>query len=326
MEASDPDEPSEKGARIHQPHDKIFKIAFSDVESALRYLKWRLDPRLSGVTEWGSLKLESGTFIDSHLRNSETDLLFTARVEGEPVGFYFLVEHLSSPDEFVALKLLRYKARIYERQAAEGNRLSPVFAFVVAQNPPPARNLPRLFDLFDLPGSESFREPFRRCIPDFDFDVLQLSETPYDEFEGTPAGILALRLLKAERNRELLGDAVWDEALILRAPREFFEAMLRYVLVRDVDTGAFVDKVNSLDASLKTTAMTLAEKFIQEGRKEGRKEGRQDDILDALELRFGDLPKGLVEEVKTVVDEEKLSSLFHAAIRSGDLEEFSEAL
>lgn len=135
------------GADVHQPHDKLFRIAFSDVEAAAEFFKWRMEPDLARAVDWSSLKLEPGSFIDSHLRRSEADLLFSARMAGEQIMLYFLAEHLSTPDEFVAVKLLRYKTRIYEQQlagmGAGGGRLSPVFSFVIAQfdqgaeTPPP---------------------------------------------------------------------------------------------------------------------------------------------------------------------------------------------
>ena len=340
---------------VHQPHDKLFKIAFSNIEAAAKFFKWRMEPALAGAVDWASLKLEAGSFIDSHLRSSEADLLFSAQMAGEQVLLYCLAEHLSTPEEFVSVKLLRYKARIYERQAATlragGGRLSPVFAFVIAQFDEGSGTPPRLIELFDLPGPGTLRESCERRIPDFDFDVLHLARTGYDEIDGSPGGILALRLLKAERAGDLLADEVWDEALILRVPREFFEVMLRYLLARDVDTAGFEAKLNALQQpSLRTTAMTLAEKLMQKGRQEGRqqghqeghqegrqeglqtglrkglRQGRQDDILEALELRFGQVPVGLAEEVRLVDDNDKLRSLLRAAIQCANLEAFASEL
>lgn len=328
------------GGDVHQPHDKLFKVTFSDIEAAAGYFKWRMEPSLAGAVDWDSLKLESGSFIDSHLRHSETDLLFSATMAGEPLLLYFLAEHLSTPDELMALKLLRYITRIHERQAAASPaagksgsrrlRLVPVFSFAVAQFAEDAGDPPQLLELFDLPPAGPLREFIERRIPDFEFDVLHLARTGYDEIEGSPRGILALRLLKAERARNLLADPVWDEVLILRVPKEFFEAMLAYVLVRDVDKRDFMTKVEALQPQLRTTAMTLAEKLTQEGRQEGlqkgRQEGRQEDILEALELRFGDVPEGLVEAVRSVAKDDHLRDLLRAAIQCGSLEEFSKRL
>ena len=197
---------------IHQPHDKLFKSTFSDPGTATAFLKWRLSPRIAQAVDWESLALEPGTFVDSHLRLSESDLLFSARIGGSPCYLYFLAEHISSPERFIHVKLLRYQLRVYEAQIAAAKA-------------------------------------------------------------GNPAGMLALRLLKAARLGELLADAVWDDALMREVPPEAFETMLRYILGADLDRRGFSDRLERLRSPLRNTAMTLAQQLIEEGRQEGRQEG-----------------------------------------------------
>jgi predicted transposase YdaD len=83
---------------------------------------------------------------------------------------------------------------------------------------------------------------------------------------------------------------------------------------------------------------SLAEQFRKEGRQaghqEGRQEGRQEglvaskqqDIVEALEIRFGIVPEGLREEIELIGDPAKLTSLLRAAIRSTDIESFAREL
>ena len=58
---------------------------------------------------WTTLTLRSGTFIDEELRASQSDLLFhvTHAGSGQPVSMYVLLEHQSSPDHWLRLRLLR---------------------------------------------------------------------------------------------------------------------------------------------------------------------------------------------------------------------------
>ena len=89
--------------------------------------------------------------------------------------------------------------------------------------------------------------------------------------------------------------------------------------------------------------MSLAEQFRQEGRQEGHQEGHQEgrqegrlegrqeglilskqqDILEALEIRFQQVPEGLSEEIEAIIDFKKLTHLHRAAITSADLESFA---
>jgi hypothetical protein len=69
-------------------------------------------------------------------------------------------------------------------------------------------------------------------------------------------------------------------------------------------------------------AMTLAQRYHQEG----LQKGRQEDVLEALSIRFEQVPEGLREAVLGVADEGKLRELLRAAIRCQSLEEFARAL
>jgi len=67
-----PDDP------IHHPHDKLFKSAFGDPATAAGFLRWEIPSALSASIDWDHLRLEPGNFVDSHYRQSESDLLFSA--------------------------------------------------------------------------------------------------------------------------------------------------------------------------------------------------------------------------------------------------------
>ena len=75
---------------------------------------------------------------------------------------------------------------------------------------------------------------------------------------------------------------------------------------------------------------SLAEQFRKEGRHAGRQEGliasKQQDIVEALEIRFGTVPEGLREEIELIGDPSKLTSLHRAAILCVDIESFAREL
>ena len=106
-----------------------------------------------------------GSFVDEALRRSETDVLFEARHEtGPPVYVYVLVEHQSTVDFWLRLRLLRYQVRIWERERAQRPRtrtVSPIVSVVLHHGPRPWRTSPRFEDLYneavrDLPGACRF--------------------------------------------------------------------------------------------------------------------------------------------------------------------------
>ncbi len=327
---------------IHQPHDKLFKAGFSDPANAAAFLQWRLPPELASGIDWNALRLEPGSFIDSQFRHCQSDLLFSAPF-GTPGGpeeggrprccFYFLLEHFSGPAPLAPLQVLRYMTRIWEGRPAEAaGRLPVIVPVVVAQNDGSWEIPLRFSDLFDIPeGFEGIVRPF---LPDFTLSLLHLAETPYDAIAGTPSGILTLRVLKAERIGEQMGDAVWDERLmseVERAARELFELLLRYLMRGGVDTEAFERRVEKIvEPQLRSTAMTIAEQYIergiQKGLEQGIEKGQRADILEALEIRFGTVPEEVRETVEAASGQSRLRALLRAAITSATLEEFGQSL
>jgi hypothetical protein len=69
---------------------------------------------------------------------------------------------------------------------------------------------------------------------------------------------------------------------------------------------------------------------LQQGRQEGWREGliaaRQRAVLDALEIRFEQVPEGLRQTIETIQDDARLRTLYRVAIRAVTLDEFTRAI
>ena len=327
---------------LHQPHDKLFKAGFRDPANAAAFLKDQIPPALADVIAWEDMRLEPGTFVDSQFRESESDLLFAAPVSGTGCFLYILFEHQRAKDPWIALRLLRYMVRIWEeflKKHPQAAKLPAILPVVLAQNAETWQIPTRFADLLDLPAGGALAGR----VPDFLFPLIQLADIPFDKIVGTPAGILTLRVLKAEREEKLLGNEVWDEPLLARVPREIFEMILLYIFSNaNIDKKGFAHKVKTLkSAEIKDTAMTLAQQFRQEGRdeaitlaqqfrQEGRQEGRQvalqEDIIEVLSVRFEHVPEGLKEAIGEIAEELRLRALHKAALRATTLESFTNSI
>ena len=55
---------------------------------------------------------------------------------------------------------------------------------------------------------DDLADDFRSFLPDFAFRLVQLAHLPYEAIRGTPAGVVFLRVMKAERRGELLSAPV----------------------------------------------------------------------------------------------------------------------
>ena len=327
---------SQPESPLHQPHDKLVKSTFSDPDNARAFLQANLPSHLVRRIDWNSLSILSGSFIDPEFAATSSDLLFSVKIDGHLAFLFILFEHQNQEDPLIGVRLLTYMVRIwndYLRNNPGATKLPAILPLVLAQDNKPWKSSTRFADLIDIP--EGAGADIKKHIPDFEFQLVELYRMPFDKILGTPMGILTLRALKAEKLRALLDDPVWDESLLIQLPSASFEMLMRYILDRDLDKPAFRRKIKTLqNPKLSKNAMSLAEQFRQEGRQEGHQEGHQEGlifskqqaILEALEIRFQQVPEGLRVEIEAITDSEKLTHLHRAAITSAVLESFAAEL
>ena len=313
---------------IHQPSYKLLKATFSSPENARAFFANHLPPNLAAALNWSSLELEPCSFIDPQFASSESDLLFRINLQENDAFLYLLFEHQSSEDPRMALRLLSYILRIWERfvkNAAPSAKLPPVLPVVLAQSKRPWKTSQRLADLIDIPpGLEEVLRPWQPALL---YHFLELVRIPYEALAGTPEGILTLRALKAEPMNELLGDALWDESLLFCIPEDALERLLRYILNAEQQVPAFSARIAKLhDQPLKNKTMTLADRLREEGKIEGLLHALRGAVLRALEIRHGDYPEGIREIIETINDPATLNRLLDSAIRSNSVEEFAQNL
>jgi predicted transposase YdaD len=78
-----------------------------------------------------------GSFIDEGTRRSQCDRLYRVQLRSGGEAFvYFLIEHKSAPDGRVALQLLRYLARIWERHQRRGGKRGVPLRFSPIEDAP----------------------------------------------------------------------------------------------------------------------------------------------------------------------------------------------
>ena len=106
--------------RPGQEHDALVRRAMGYPETAQAWLKARLPEAVTSRLDFSTMVNRSGTFVDSALSRSETDVLFEMRHgSGNPVFVYVLVEHQSTVDPWLRLRLHRYHGRIWDRERHE---------------------------------------------------------------------------------------------------------------------------------------------------------------------------------------------------------------
>ena len=110
---------------------------------------------------------------------------------------------------------------------------------------------------------------------------------------------------------------------------QYLETLLRYVAA-----GSDQVQKNDLEQAIRLALdvpegeimLTLAERWIEEGREQGLEQGLEEAILQAMDVRFGPPPAGLVEMVQAVDAPPTLRELLRAALTVDTLDDFRREL
>jgi hypothetical protein len=290
-----------------RPHDALFKAGFEKPEHAAGIFRGILPASLVDAIAWGTMRLAPGSLIDPALSDRHSDLLYEVDLHGAPAFLYVLLEHQSTNDPDMALRMLIYMTRIWERFRKEhpvpdGGRVPlPPIIPVLVSHAPGGWTAPRSFEeLFEphpakIPGLAAF-------VPRFSMLVEDLEHLSNDDIKALTLAAFPKLVLWALRDArsgpELLRNfAQWGAAMreAWRAPYgvEALGQLLRYIeLVCDeLQLDEFRAKLRELAPEVEQAAMTIAEQMRREGAAEGRAEGRVEGRVQVLSkqltLKFG---------------------------------------
>ena len=285
---------------LSQPHDRFFKKLLDDPATVGALLRERLPPEVAALLSDEPPRLEEGSFIDEMFRGTESDRLFSARLKGgEEARIYCLLEHQSTPDPSMPLRLLRYMHRYYEHLEADakGEPLPPVLPVVVYHGSAPW-TVPLRFAQ-TLAGGDDVR---RHCV-DFAYTLLDLGPIEDEALSNHLRLRLGLMVLKyafrVKKQVEILDKIA---ALVALEP-----GMQEFVRVYIIETYREVDDA-SLDAAWRKHMPHLdlenASKIAKRVFAEGKAEGKAETLLRLLTRRFGDLPAETRERVVRATTEQ----------------------
>jgi predicted transposase YdaD len=326
------------------PHDLFVRSTFGHPERAAAELRAALPSHVVAEVDWETLRPEPGSVVDPELRETETDLLFSARLRtGRPLLLYVLLEHQSSVDRWMAWRMLRYVVRLGEqwrREHLEGTRLPVIVPLVMYHGTDEAWTAPRrVEELFDLPEEAEERERWRLLVPRFEYlldDLTAEREEALKARAGPPLVQLAWLLLHYGRTEELAERLLEWVALFVQvraAPEgaEHLWMVIRYLLyigdsrVREA-AGRVLHSV--VDAQRTEELMrSYGEELIEQGRQQGLQQGlarghakgRAEDVLRILAARRVYVHDEARQRILTCTDMATLDRWFDRALNARTL-------
>jgi len=310
---------------IHNPHDKLVKKFLKERKVASDLLKNHLPTHVLEKLDLSKLQATSETAIDERWKEFHNDIVFHCKTKtGEDTYIYALIEHQSTPDPFMPLRLLRYKLHIvgkYLDAKKKPDKIPNVVALVIYNG---EGKYPYAKDVFSC-----FRDPeLAQSDITNPMNLLDLSEIPAEEITrmGGADAVLKL-LLKFSRKLDFIQkieEHMYSNSKIFVALSDT-QARCMYEYVLFVGNG---NKENAktmkeaiqqtYGANKATKIFSLFDYFVQEaeqkGKQKGIKEGIKEGKIEGIEQRNVEIAKQMISEglEKSIIG--KVTSLSHKEI------------
>lgn len=331
---------------LTNPHDKFFKAVFSQKEVAIDFLRQYLPADVIALLEPESLEYVKESFVDPHLREFFSDLVFTVSLKtGAPGRVSILLEHKSYQEPLTAFYLLRYIQNGWEQTLTRppSERFPTIIPVVLYHGPTTWNAGTWLHDLVTYP------EALHACLPDFQYFLWDATAYPDDTITGIAVLQAVLLLFKhifhPDRLRERLPYifGLLTDVLTARSGRDFFMTVIIYILnASSADTLTYDDVKRAVDEAFPriggTIMPTIADVLRQEGREQGLEQGLKqgltqgalqtgrEAVLEILEIRFGRIPATLAKQIQALDDPAFLKHLHRQALQVDSLEAFEALL
>jgi predicted transposase/invertase (TIGR01784 family) len=260
---------------VSQPHAKAFTFFFKEKETAVSMLKSYLPGNIKKKLNFKSLRIAADSFIDKRLKNYFADLLYEIKLKSSQKSafIYILFEHKCWEDRFVCLQLLKYMARIWElflKQNKDAEYLPVIFPLVLYHGQPKWELSKNFISLFEDPAG------FEPYIPDFNFDLQDVSHMPDEDIQGSPLLRMILTTLELSDKNNI---------------SEYLEVMVNYLVNSPgkLTEEELQEPVNRIIEEGGADMQTIFEKWVEKGK-----------IEKALEVAKKMLLKGL--DPNTIMD------------------------
>ncbi|MEI6096179.1 MAG: Rpn family recombination-promoting nuclease/putative transposase [Gammaproteobacteria bacterium] len=296
---------------VTNPHDQFFRQAMQDKRVATEFLKVHLPADLSVRIDFNTLSLQPRSQTNAVRKESIVDVLFKAKIDGKEAYIYALVEHQSSADPLMALRVIEYTINaIRDHLVHHKTTKIPLIYPLVVYHGRPCKFTTDIRDLVDAPRElvdSYFLKPFQLL------DLNQISDA--DLKKNIWSGVMGFTL-KHIFERDML-PFLQEFAPILRVVdqnhgQNYLGLVLQYIVqsAELSDKNAFFELINThISEETGEKIMTLAEQLKLEGEIRGELKGKLEGKLEtAQEMIAQGLDLNLIAKV-THLPIEKIKAL-----------------
>ncbi len=270
-------------------HDLLFKALMARKDVARDFINVFL-PEIAQRIDIDSLQRMDKSFVDNALKQSLSDMIFTAKVRDSEAFIVFLYEHKSSKDKFLYLQLYQYIGNIFTFYRRQNQKL-PVVIPIVFYHGKERFRYPNYEEIFSITD-----KPFAGFIPRFKvefFDLHTYGEQYVQKAEEHFALVVLIGLMsnvfnKPEQMIEFLLFLKNRHKDRFKSNKDILELTLSYLgKFRKFANEPY--KTQIMDSLLKDIDYepgSMIDQWIKEGMEKGLQQGLQQGIEKERELNI----------------------------------------
>ena len=307
-------------------NDPNYRLFFSYPEMVADLLKGFVHEDWVTQLDFGTLERVNGSFVSEDLKDRRNDVVWRLRWRGGGEDWfylYLLLEFQSTPEPFMAVRLLVYVGLLLEelirtQKLKATDPLPPVLPIVLYNGKRPWRASVELASLFP-PVPESLG----RKLPRLEYLLVDESRLRPDERDQAGNLVAALARLETSRDGGEFSRSARDLALLLPGEenKELRRILGRWAaqVMRRLFRGVTIPGVEDLEE-----VVMLEETFKEwerRAKREGRLEGTRQTVLHLMARRFGLIPRQIREQVNALTSLKELEKIADKILTAGSLQE-----
>jgi predicted transposase/invertase (TIGR01784 family) len=295
-------------------HDAFFKNTFSYKDVAQTYIEKFMPETLAKNIDLESLTLENTSFIDHHLSEHFSDLVWNATYKTEtPIKIAFLFEHKSYVVAHPHFQLLRYLLEHWITQEKKKEKPTVVIPIILYHGKEEWK-MRSLFDYF-----EGLDDVLKAFIPNFEYHLTDLKNYNDDELLAMGIGkllniFLAMRHIRNVNYIKENFDKLFIQAesyIINDEGKNFLYTLFVYLLKNNEFSGEDIERiVTNVNEPIKNFTMSTYDQLIAKGKIIGEAQGlelaKAENEIKMRETIKRSLLKGLSVELIAEIHEVSL--------------------
>lgn len=287
------EEKDKASLRIAHPHDRLVKRLLSVPAIAKGVLSLYLPNDVLKITDLDKLSLQRDSFIDDEHRAFAADLLFKTSFQKEEGYIWILLEHQSTDDPWLPVRIFKYIGTIWEhlRKTTKSSKIPLIYPVVIYNGQRSYSHTLTLNEMIAPKDSQKlFKNLFTNPLCMIDLNTIQ-DEVLRKQLQKNVRGVALLMTLKHVFDKNLQN--YFEQVLVdvfkqldQSGNRDDVADMLYYLL----NEGKFLNKIKfwnllhqEFSPEIEDKVMTIAEQLKAEGREEGIEKGKLEVAKRLLE-------------------------------------------